>query len=57
MAKGLARGVSEAADFRLAATAVDLPNAPSSEDGEHARFWYDPESDEIYLARGKAEKM
>ena len=57
VAKGLARGVSEAADFRLAATAVDLPNAPSSEDGEHARFWYDPESDEIYLARGKAEKM
>ena len=56
VAKGLARGVSEAADFRLAATAVDLPNAPSSEDGEHARFWYDPESDEIYLARGKAEK-
>jgi len=57
VAKGLARGVSEAADFRLAATAVDLPTAPSSEDGEHARFWYDPESDEIYLARGKADKM
>lgn len=53
VARGLARGVSEAADFGLAATAVDLPTVPSSEDGERARFWYDPASDEIVLARRK----
>ena len=56
MATGLARDICEAAEFGLAASAVDVPKAPpGAPDGEEApaageaKYWYDAARNEIRL--------